>query len=1370
MKNELFRYFILLLSLLYFNSSFGQDLKWLYKIGSVTTDYGIGVTIDPDQNFFDVTNFTGNAFVSNNLNITSRGQEDILIRKSTSLGILQWVKPLAGKGQDLAFSIANDAQRNIFITGTYYDSLYYDNIFILEGNANTQSSFVMKIDTDGKLLWIKKMGSNISVSSKTVTATSTGAIVVSGSFEGSTIFNGERTLNSNGGNDAFVMKMNSVNGDILFLKRIGGGEQEFFSKHRVDSEDNIYLTGDFRQIIDFDPGPGESLINTKGLTDIFLLKLSSAGDFLWAKGYGGIGVDYGQSLTTDKDNNVIITGRFSENVGFGTTSQVLTSKGSTDIFLLKVDKNGNTLWVNGFGDINSDQGSQVIVNQTGVIYLAGIYRGKVDFNPSTSFSNFSQSNGGADAFVSVYNQDGTYNQHFTFGGLANEQLNDIALRNNGELVLVGGFGAFVDFDPGAADVSIISSGGLDEFMVNIFLCINPYLKEFKAVRPEICLGEKVLIQVVEGYLNSATQWSWQRDSCNGITFAAGNFLNIPVTQNTTFYIKGWGGCIVNDPCKTIDIRVFRDSLKYRYFEICEGDTIKVGNKAYTNVGVYVDSLKSKSGCDSVLITELFVKKRYFSAKTIQICPGDTVKVGNSKYTLAGTYTNKFTSIDGCDSTIVTTISVLPISIENFDATICDGSSIVVGNTSYNHAGNFIQKRANTNGCEDILVVNIKVLNKYFTQQKTICQGDSLKVGNKIYKISGIFIDTLISVFGCDSILTTTLKVLSSSSSQRFYSFCQGESVKVGNTIYTSSGNYIDILVNAAGCDSTVYSGVTVFNIPSPVTNDKKICEGDSIKVGSRFYKSNGTYIDTLRSYNNCDSIVNTKLQVYAQNYFVNTEICEGDSVVIRNNKFLNTGLYKISLTNSFGCDSIINLYLFVKKKVARTIEYVICPGDSVLVGPSTYKLSGSYVNIFSGTNGCDSIVTSNIRYNHVTVSRSVIICKGDSLVFNGKSYKDTGVFRDTLKKSDGCDSIIVLNIGVNPSYKIDTVFEICKGSNITVGSSTYFNAGKYTAVLQTNKGCDSIINFTISIKDRINVAFNYSICPGDSIKVGNKSYKNTGSFFDTLQTQYGCDSIVNSIISFNHVTAAFNATICQGDVLMFNGKFYREQGIFRDTIKKIDRCDSIIVLNVFVKPTITIDTAFEICKGTSIKVGNNLYSNSGKFSEILKGTNGCDSIINFEIKVTNFIPVVFVEKDTLRAFPITGAKYQWYQCINNEKVPFLGAELTSFPLFKSGTYSLGITYKSCTFYSDCIDYIRSSAQDEFQDNISVLPNPFGDFIQINVESKARLSIFDMSGRVISISTLTAGNNHLDVGNIPPGIYLFEVINPNGKKYFKRIKI
>ena len=1049
-----------------FQSLTAQELKWIYKVGGPTAEYGNGITIDSDQSVFDITNFMGTVSVGIGLSYTSRGGEDVLIRKSTTLGLLQWVRQVGGIRTDIAYDIATDIEDNVYVIGTFQDSLYYGNQLILSGTGNAVFSFILKINSEGQLLWSRKLDSSISVTAKSITAGLAEELLITGHFEGNAIFgSGQAEFNaaSNGGNDIFILKLNGNSSQPIQLEHLGGIDHEFVHQHMRDIQNNIIITGDFRNFIDLDPGVGTAQFNSKGITDAFVLKLNGNIEYLWAKTYGSSGVDYGQSVTTDPSLNVIITGRYSETVDFGGPLYNRTSKGGTDVFLAKLDQNGNTLWVNSYGNVSNDQGNKVITNTKGIIYLAGLYRGTVDFNLAFDRKNESISKGGADAFVLILNHDGTYNEHFDLGGIANEQINDIVLKLNGELITVGGFGAIVDFDPTSSEINIISSGGLDAFLVNVFICVNPYIKNVRAVKSELCEGERAVVQIVEGYLNSATQWSWQRDSCENITFASGTFIDQNISKNTTYYLKGWGGCVLNDECKRIDISIFTDGLVYQDIALCAGDTLIVGNSRYTTAGVFIDSLVSNAGCDSIVVSEISLFPKYNAINTYTICTGDTVKVGTSAYTLAGTFVDVFPSVNGCDSTIISSITLLPATIENADVIICKGDSIMVGVETYRNGGTFIQSSEGTNGCENLLIVKVNVLETEFSNIVAICTGDSLIIGSTVYKQSGIYIDSLVSSSGCDSTVETRLSIIQNSSFTQDLAICNGDSVVVGSDVYRFTGNFENTLVNAAGCDSIVFTNLRVLVSPAVMTNFYSICEDDSIVVGNNIYTLAGLYTDTISTSSGCDSIIITDVDV-TQKFFPETRrICFGDSLVVGDTIYYEAGLYAYVFANPMGCDSVVLLDLKVFPNYIEENQFLICPGDIITVGDSQYTAPGVYTDMLQSMDGCDSIIITTLEWNHVSTEIFFEICDGDSIQVNGKFFKKSGDFTQVILKSNGCDSTINFSLTVFPTYITNVVFEICKGGQVVVGNSTYFNEGNYAESLQSVNGCDSIVFFKIII-------------------------------------------------------------------------------------------------------------------------------------------------------------------------------------------------------------------------------------------------------------------------------------------------------------------
>jgi Secretion system C-terminal sorting domain len=1000
------------------------------------------------------------------------------------------------------------------------------------------------------------------------------------------------------------------------LNQVGGIDHEFVQQHSRDIQGNILITGDFRNIVDLDPGIGVAPFNSKGIIDAFLLKLNGNAEYLWAKTFGSVGVDYGQSVVADQSLNVIITGRYSETVDFGGALYNRTSRGGTDVFLVKMDQNGNTIWANSYGDVLNDQGNRVVVNNTGIIYLAGIFRGSVDFNLAFERKNESTSNGGADAFVLLSNQDGTYNEHFDLGGIANEQINDFVLKSNGELISVGGYGAIVDFDPTSSEINIISSGGLDGFMVNIFICVNPYIKNFRALKSELCEGERAVIQIVEGYLNSATQWSWQRDSCDNITFASGTFIDQNINKNTTYYLKGWGGCVLNDECKRIDISIFRDSLIYQDIALCEGDTLFVGNSRYTTEGVFIDTLSSKAGCDSIVVSEISVFPIYSNIDNYTICTGDTIRVGTSAYTLAGTYVDIFPTIHGCDSTIISIITLLPATIENADVIICKGDSITVGNETYTTSGTFIQSSEGTNGCENLLIVRVKVLETVFENNIFLCNGDSIVVGSNVYKENGLYVDSLESTFGCDSVITTRLTILQHSSFTQELAICNGDSIIVGNSVYRLTGNFVDTLVNTVGCDSIVFTDLRILDAPIIVSNELIICQGDSIIIGGNIYTLTGVYTDTLSTISGCDSIVITDLNVNQKFFVESRSICLGDSVVVGDSTYYETGTYTYVFSNTDACDSIILLDLEVFPNAREENLFLICPGDVIRVGDSEYTQPGNYIDRLQTVNGCDSIIVTRISWNHVSSELSFEICEGDSIRVNGKIFKNAGNYSEVIIKSNGCDSTINFSLTVFPKYETNVVFEICKGGQVVVGNSTYFNEGMY--------------------------------------------------------------------------------------------------------------------------------------------------------AETLQSMNGCDSIVFFQIVIINFTPFISVERDTLKSIFVEGAQYQWYECVNGTRVEIFGAKNVQLRIPKSGSYALAITYKGCTYFSNCLDVIISNTENTTFGKVKIFPNPVVDKLNFVNNQYTTAEIISINGSIIISAHLLEGINAIDISDLTNGFYILKLTDKSQQSEYHNI--
>ena len=172
---------------------------------------------------------------------------------------------------------------------------------------------------------------------------------------------------------------------------MGGTSIDYGYSITTDDSGCVYTTGSFKKTGDFDPGAGVTNLTSVGITDIYIQKLNTNGNFIWAKSMGGTSSDYGYSITTDDSGCVYTTGRFKNTVDFDPGAGVtnLTSVGNTDIYIQKLDANGKLIWVRSMGGTDNDQGRSITIDGSGNVYTTGRFKNTVDFDPGAALTNLS---------------------------------------------------------------------------------------------------------------------------------------------------------------------------------------------------------------------------------------------------------------------------------------------------------------------------------------------------------------------------------------------------------------------------------------------------------------------------------------------------------------------------------------------------------------------------------------------------------------------------------------------------------------------------------------------------------------------------------------------------------------------------------------------------------------------------------------------------------------------------------------------------------------------------------------------------------------------------------------------------------------------
>ena len=204
---------------------------------------------------------------------------------------------------------------------------------------------------------------------------------IAGWFTGNASF-GTHSLSSNGYQDIFVAKFDS-DGDCLWAINAGGSYGDRGYGITLDDYNNIYITGFFSGDASF----GTHTLFSDEYPDTFVAKFNSDGDCLWAKNAVGPSDMQGRDIAIDNFGNAYITGWFNGNISFGTHSLSTSGYNDYDIFIAKIDENGNWQWAKQAGGNSYDKGYGISVDNNGNSYVTGYCKSTAIFGPYTLYSN-----------------------------------------------------------------------------------------------------------------------------------------------------------------------------------------------------------------------------------------------------------------------------------------------------------------------------------------------------------------------------------------------------------------------------------------------------------------------------------------------------------------------------------------------------------------------------------------------------------------------------------------------------------------------------------------------------------------------------------------------------------------------------------------------------------------------------------------------------------------------------------------------------------------------------------------------------------------------------------------------------------------------
>lgn len=376
---------LLAVSLMAFSLN-AQSLQWAEQISG--SSGGSATALDTSGNIYTMGTFRYTADFDPSaatFNMTSHGEGDIFVTKFDSQGNFIWALQIGARYyNDLPGGIAIDSNGNIVVSGAFRGTVDLDpGAGELNVTTDGQEAFLVKLDTNGNLIWATHWGGNSNIDENyvyTMTLDDSDNIILGGGFYGTNDLDpgaGTYSVTASSYDDAYLSKLDA-NGAFLWAVAFGGNGSWYdeVTAVAVDGTGNIIIGGIYYGNV--------PVYNLTGNGN-FYIKLDASGNLVWSKQTEGNGsILSADSLKLDANGNVYITGGYLGTCDFDPGAGVynLSSNGGfVDFFILKLTTNGDFVWAAGFGgDDGLDAARAIELDNQDNLYVTGNYKGAADFD------------------------------------------------------------------------------------------------------------------------------------------------------------------------------------------------------------------------------------------------------------------------------------------------------------------------------------------------------------------------------------------------------------------------------------------------------------------------------------------------------------------------------------------------------------------------------------------------------------------------------------------------------------------------------------------------------------------------------------------------------------------------------------------------------------------------------------------------------------------------------------------------------------------------------------------------------------------------------------------------------------------------------
>lgn len=1186
-----------------------------------------------------------------------------------------------------------------------------------------------------------------------ITYDAAGNVYTVGHFYGSIDANpGSGTLTlaaEESGIRAFVIK-SSPTGSLIWAKSFqGDGTNEAFAV-RVDANGNVYFTGRFSETVDFNPGSGTFNMTAAAYYDMYMEKLDSSGNFVWAKKISSSSFIQPSKMEIDTDGNPIYVGYFSGTADFNPNTGATSLTGSSNSFILKLDPSGNFVFVKQFVSTSSNFIQDIVLKANGDMVLGGYFTSATDFDPNAGTTQLTTISFSQDAFICELSSTGNFIWAKRIGGANSDELRALDLDNSENILVAGSFRNSVDFDPGAGSFVMQTSGStLDDIFIAKY---SP---------------------------NCDFMWARQIGTTDG-NYTDENVNDIAVDPSGNV-------CIVGFFYHTVDFNPGTG-----IFNIYTGLNRNTFVASYNAIGAfnYAFSFEMESLGSS-------------ESEVIEIDPSGNLFVGG--YTEGPCDMDPGTGVQTIDSEFNQGL-LLKLSVPTSEALFalptyngCVGVPITLVSTNSAIQSSWLWSAnggtiANPSSSYTTITFN---QSGFYSINLTVTSDLGTTTNNLTVNIS---VGPTLTVNASPTMLcnsgSTTLWAVHSSGTLQWSSGQSSDFITVSPTVTTT---YVATVTASNGCTATSSQTIEVVSQPNVTitASDNNICSGESVTLTASgaldYFWSNGssspsitvspsstTNYSVTGNVGTCEGTANQSIQVStAPNIAVqssNSTVCSGASVTLTATGGVSylwstgqttssitvsptsTTTYTVTGTNSAGCQNI----------GSKTITVGTNPNINVSASNNT-PCTGTTITL-TATGGTSYLWGGGQTTNAITVSPTV-----------NTTYTVVGT------NAAGCQNTANKVINVDPLPIVDVQSasnSICTGSSILLtatGADSYsWNGGQTTAAITvapnsnttytvtgTNSfNCTATASKTITVNPLPVVviqSLSNAICQGGSITLfgsGASTYSwNTGESTANINvsplttttytiigtSSFNCQNTASKTITVNALPIVSiqvdDDTICQGNTATLSG-----QGA-----DSYSWSTGSTLANVSVSPNATSS-----------------YSVTGTSSA------GCQNTASATIEVLPFPSVSFIDPNT--SFCVNSTTYDFVGSPAGGIFSGLGISGSTFDpaMAGAGMHTISYTYSDATCSASStvevlVDECLSINSLNNSNLIQVYPNPAQDQLVISgLDGKCILELFNEQGQLIWSEQINTNQRILDLSVIASGMYVLSLQSERMKEIKKLI--